>query len=108
MTQETVLELLQGIQIIKEGCAGNNVMTVAQTNTLFGVVASQAQHNTSSSSLREKSALRPSPTYFKSNSVSRLTLHQERCHANRRSTCVQKCVWSGTRLLDNMSVLSQL
>jgi hypothetical protein len=66
----TILELLQGIQIIKEGCVGQQHHDWPKpTNTLFGVDASQVQHNASSSSLREKLVLRPLPTCFKSNNV---------------------------------------
>jgi hypothetical protein len=40
------------------------------------------------SSLRERSALKPTPTCFKSNSASLLTSHHVKSHVSRRSTCV--------------------
>jgi hypothetical protein len=75
---------------------------LAQTNALFGVVASQVQHNASSSSLREKSVLRPlQPTSSQTGSYDSLhttrgVTRTEEAHAYKNA-CGQEHDCSTTR-----------
>jgi hypothetical protein len=89
---QSVLELLKGMQIIKEGCIGNNVTTGPNQHAFWRGCLTGAIQNKFVQFAREVGAETITPTYFKSNSASLLTSHHVKSYEIKRSTCVPQCV----------------